>query len=129
MDALCNASGPARQAYLAYLCLWCFDETTEKDREMRGYLLSAANAGHADAIYWLSSCTASDDAEREELLKKAAGWGVAGRSAVWEQGMLPPGRAGQRIRPWRRAGTGSRQSGIVTTLNTTWDSCTSWGKA
>ncbi|MGO9232098.1 MAG: tetratricopeptide repeat protein [Bryobacteraceae bacterium] len=66
------------QAYLAHMCLWCFDETEEKDQEMRGLLRASANAGHADAMYWLASHGMSDGTERDELLKKAAELGSRG---------------------------------------------------
>jgi TPR repeat protein len=66
------------QAQLAYMCLWCFDETEEKDQEMRGLLRAAADAGHADAMYWLASFSTQEGAERDELLKRAAGLGSRG---------------------------------------------------
>jgi|ERR1022692_786264 TPR repeat protein len=66
------------QALLAYMCLWCFNETEEKDEEMRGLLRAAAAAGHADAMYWLGSHGMSEGAERDELLKKAAELGSRG---------------------------------------------------
>lgn len=66
------------QALLAYMCLWCFDETEQKDEEMRGLLRAAANAGHADAMYWLASFSMSEGAVRDELLKRAAELGSRG---------------------------------------------------
>jgi TPR repeat protein len=66
------------QALLAYLCLWCFDQAEQKDREMRSLLRAAANAGHADAMYWLASFSTSEGVERDELLKKAAELGSRG---------------------------------------------------
>src|ERR1017187_4380847 len=66
------------QAHLAYMCLWCFDETEEKDREMRSLLHAAANAGHADAMYWLASFSTPKGAERDELMKMAAERGSRG---------------------------------------------------
>lgn len=66
------------QAYLAYMCLWCFDETEEKDREMRSLLRAASNAGHADAMYWLASFSTPEGTERDELLKRAAERGSRG---------------------------------------------------
>lgn len=66
------------QAHLAYLCLWCFDEPEETDREMRSLLRSAADAGHADAMYWLASFSAAQGPERDELLKMAAERGSRG---------------------------------------------------
>jgi uncharacterized protein len=66
------------QALLAYMCLWCFDETEQKDQEMRSLLHAAANAGNADAMYWFASFSMSEGAERDELLKKAAESGSRG---------------------------------------------------
>lgn len=66
------------QAYLAYMCLWCFDETEKKDREMRGLLRTAATAGHADAMYWLASFSTPEGMERDDLLKIAAERGSRG---------------------------------------------------
>src|ERR1017187_1165562 len=66
------------QALLAYMCLWCFDETEEKDEEMRGLLRAAAAAGHADAMYWSGSHGTSEGVERDQVLKKAAEAGSRG---------------------------------------------------
>jgi TPR repeat protein len=66
------------QALLAYMCLWCFDETEEKDEEMRSLLRAAAAAGHTDAMYWLSSHGMSEGVERDRVLKKAAAAGSRG---------------------------------------------------
>jgi TPR repeat protein len=66
------------QAQLAYMCLWCFDETEEKDREMRSLLRAAANAGHADAMYWSAQFSTPEGTERDDLLKTAASLGSRG---------------------------------------------------
>jgi TPR repeat protein len=66
------------QAQLAYMCLWCFDEPEETDREMRDLLRAAAESGHADAMYWLASVLEPRGARRDELLKRAAELGSRG---------------------------------------------------
>jgi TPR repeat protein len=66
------------RAHLAYMCLWCFYETEEKDQQMRSLLHAAADAGHADAMYWLASFSTPEGVKRDELLKVAAERGSRG---------------------------------------------------
>jgi len=117
------------QAYLAHMCLWCFDETEEKDQEMRGLLRASANAGHADAMHWLASHGMSDGTERDELLKNAAELGSRGASGISARCTQPAIGHGRRIQQRRSTGTAWRRSEVITTPNTIWDSCTFWVKA
>jgi uncharacterized protein len=99
------------QAYLAYMCLWCFDEAEEKDREMRGLLCAASNAGHADAMYWLASFSTPQGTERDELLKMAAERGSRGAQrhlgAMYATGDWTAGKDPAKAVTWyRRAAEG-----------------------
>jgi TPR repeat protein len=69
---------PGAQAYLAYLVLWCFDAPHEVDETMREYLRAAAGAGHADAMYWMTSMCLAEGAAGDELLLRAGELGSRG---------------------------------------------------
>jgi TPR repeat protein len=81
------------------MCLWCFDETEEKDREMRGLLRAASNGGHADAMYWLARFSTPEGQEKDELLKIAAERGSRGAQrdlgAMYATGDWTAGKAGK----------------------------------
>jgi len=94
------------QAYLAYMCLWCFDQTEEKDREMRGFLRAASNAGHVDAMYWLAKFSTPEGSERDDLLKVAAERGSRGAQrdlgAMYATGDWTAGKDPAKAVSWYR---------------------------
>lgn len=66
------------QAYLAYLLLWCFSAPKRIDNKMRKYLQSAAEAGHAEAMYWMTVRSLVKGEEADKLLLRAGELGSRG---------------------------------------------------
>ena len=66
------------QAYLAYLLLWCFSTPKRINDKMRKYLRTAAEAGHADAMYWMKVRSLVKGEEADELLLRAGELGSRG---------------------------------------------------
>ena len=66
------------QAYLAYLILWCFSAPKRIDDKMRKYLRTAAEAGHADAMYWMTVRSLVEGEKADKLLLRAGELGSRG---------------------------------------------------
>jgi uncharacterized protein len=66
------------QAYLAYMALWCFDLPEAVDDRMRAYLRAAADSGHADAMYWMTTICHVEGPQRDECLQRAGESGSRG---------------------------------------------------
>jgi TPR repeat protein len=65
-------------AYLGYLILWCFSAPNKVDSTMRRYLRTAAKAGHADAMYWMTKRSLVKGEKAAKLLLKAGELGSRG---------------------------------------------------